>query len=88
MNALSAKLRKPVVWTGDLNVAHTDWYIGLMSTGTDLCACRDLATPDQRRDKVPGATTRERESFDKTIAECRLVDLWLVCVCVSTRGLD
>merc|ERR1712000_485816 len=61
MAALSATRNKPILWTGDLNVAHTDW---------------DLARPDERRNKVPGATDQERESFAETLKNNKLVDLW------------
>lgn len=61
MQRLAASTGKPLVWTGDLNVAHTDW---------------DLALPDSRRDKVPGAHSDERASFAQTLADLDLVDLW------------
>jgi exonuclease III len=51
--ALSACLQdldktKPVVWTGDLNVAHGD---------------DDVKDPIKKRNKVPGFTDSERENF-------------------------
>jgi exodeoxyribonuclease III len=61
MLALSKKLgNKPLLWTGDLNVAHTDY---------------DLAKPDERRNKVPGACDEERAGLDKAIA-AGFVDVW------------
>lgn len=46
LNALDA--RKPVVWAGDLNVAHHEI---------------DLARPKQNKNKTPGFTDVEREGF-------------------------
>lgn len=61
MLALSKKLgNKPLLWTGDLNVAHTDY---------------DLAKPDERRNKVPGACDEERAGLDNAIA-AGFVDVW------------
>jgi exodeoxyribonuclease III len=61
MLALSKKLgNKPLLWTGDLNVAHTDW---------------DCARPDERRNKVPGVCDEERAGLDNALA-AGFVDLW------------
>lgn len=61
MLALSKKLgNKPLLWTGDLNVAHTDF---------------DLAKPDERRNKVPGACDEERAGLDNAL-KAGFVDVW------------
>ena len=48
LHALDAESIKPVVWTGDLNVAHGD---------------NDVAFPKKKRNKVPGFHDSERENF-------------------------
>ena len=48
LHALDAESIKPVVWTGDLNVAHGD---------------NDVAFPKKKRNKVPGFNDSERENF-------------------------
>ena len=48
LHALDAESAKPVVWTGDLNVAHGD---------------NDVAFPKKKRNKVPGFNDSERENF-------------------------
>ncbi|KAJ3336446.1 MAP/microtubule affinity-regulating kinase 3 [Gonapodya sp. JEL0774] len=51
---------KPVVWTGDLNVAHTPI---------------DLSRPKGNA-KTAGFTPEEREDFTTTLSELDLVDAW------------
>jgi len=55
------QLQKPVMWTGDLNVANLDL---------------DLFDPAKKADKSPGFTYAERNSFKNTLQECSLVDVW------------
>ena len=57
---LQLQLTKPVIWTGDLNVAFRDV---------------DLYNPDAKHvPKVPGCTQRERDSFAQTLAAGPFVD--------------
>jgi len=51
---------KPVVWTGDLNVAHNEI---------------DLATPEKRKNKVPGFCDEERTGFSNVLA-AGFIDSW------------
>ena len=53
-----SKLEKPVILVGDMNVARTSI---------------DLARPRQNT-KTSGFTIEERESFEKLLKECKLID--------------
>ncbi len=53
--------QKPVMWTGDLNVANLDL---------------DIFDPPKKADKAPGFTYAERNSFKSTLQQCKLVDPW------------
>lgn len=57
-NIIELQKKKPVIICGDLNVAHE--AIDLKNSKTNL--------------KTPGYTKEERESFDKLLKECNLVD--------------
>eukprot|EP00483_Globobulimina_turgida_P000773 UN00773 len=59
LNALQAK--KPVIWTGDLNVAILDFDVYDGETNKKRC-------------KTPGFTPYERENFRNLCAELNLVD--------------
>jgi exodeoxyribonuclease-3 len=59
-NILELQKKKPVIVCGDLNVAHKE--IDLKNPKTNL--------------KTAGYTKEERESFDKLLSECKLVDTY------------
>ena len=48
INALDSQSSKPVIWTGDMNVAHGD---------------NDIYNPKKKRNKVPGFNDSERENL-------------------------
>ncbi|KXS19058.1 hypothetical protein M427DRAFT_95779 [Gonapodya prolifera JEL478] len=56
----SLQTTKPVIWTGDLNVAHT---------------AVDLTRP-KGNTRTAGFTVEEREDFSTTLTQLDLVDLW------------
>lgn len=57
----SLQAKKPVIWAGDLNVAHEDI---------------DLARPKENRNKTAGFTDQERGDFSRILKSVDLVDAY------------